>query len=194
MRESSAIQLCMNKLGRNDVRHVLDPTMLLNKEDYIRLVKTNKTSKSLGNLMCYILDSSIKKEKLIKQIAIDRDLTPFRMGVQTQNPALPNSERIQPPLEQWLRGFIDAKLVVTDSFHACVFSIIFGKPFLVIGNEKRGLARFNSLLSMFSLNSNIIADINEYQPNYSYSIHEDAMKWLADYKAQSFEFLHESLK
>ena len=46
---------------------------------------------------------------------------------------------------------MDAKMVFTDSFHGCVFSIIFNKPFWVIGNDYRGNARFDSLLKLFNL-------------------------------------------
>ena len=69
----------------------------------------------------------------------------------------PLAERIQPPVEQWLRGFMDAEFVVTDSFHACVFSILFGKPFIAIGNAGRGLSRFTSLLGMLGLESRLAA-------------------------------------
>lgn len=71
----------------------------------------------------------------------------------------PLAERIQPPVEQWLRGFMDAELVVTDSFHACVFSILFHKPFVVVGNKERGLARVKSLLKMFGLEERWNSDI-----------------------------------
>lgn len=46
---------------------------------------------------------------------------------------------------------MDAEMVFTDSFHGCVFSIIFNKPFWVIGNKDRGNARFDSLLKLFNL-------------------------------------------
>lgn len=55
---------------------------------------------------------------------------------------------------------MDAKLVFTDSFHGCVFSIIFNKPFWVIGNKERGNARFDSLLKLFNLESRRV-DIND---------------------------------
>lgn len=32
-----------------------------------------------------------------------------------------------PSVEKWLAAFRDADFVVTDSFHACVFSILFQK-------------------------------------------------------------------
>ena len=193
VREASAVGLCRAKLGRDDVRHVLDPTMLFEKEDYIRLVNQANTPKSPGNLMCYVLDHNAEKQQLIERIARERNLTPFYTNSQIDNTLLPNSERIQPPLEQWLRGFMDAELVITDSFHACVFSIIFGKPFVVFGNKERGMTRFQSLLKMFSLEQNLISSIEEYTPSCSYQIHEDARKQLERYKDRSLAFLKESL-
>lgn len=67
-----------------------------------------------------------------------------------------------PSIEKWLQGFIDAKLVVTDSFHACVFSIIFNKPFIVLGNHERGNARFDSLLKLFNLQDNLVVNLDSY--------------------------------
>jgi len=43
-------------------------------------------------------------------------------------------------IEQWLQSFIDAEFIVTSSFHGCISSIIFNKPFIVIGNVERGVA------------------------------------------------------
>ena len=60
-------------------------------------------------------------------------------------------------MESWLQSFRDADLVITDSFHACVFSIIFNKPFYVLGNKERGLTRVHSLLSMFNLEDRIVS-------------------------------------
>ena len=60
----------------------------------------------------------------------------------------------------WLRGFQDAKFVVTDSFHGTVFSILHNIPFVAIGNVSRGLSRFKSLLKMFGLEDRLITDIN----------------------------------
>ena len=58
--------------------------------------------------------------------------------------------------ETWLRGFYDADYVITDSFHACVFAILFKKQFLVVGNKKRGMSRFESLLKQFGLEGRLV--------------------------------------
>lgn len=68
----------------------------------------------------------------------------------------PLQERIKPSVETWLRGFYDAEFVITDSFHACAFSIIFKKQFVVLGNKKRGMSRFESLLKMFGLEDRLV--------------------------------------
>ena len=47
--------------------------------------------------------------------------------------------------------------VVTDSFHACVFSILFNKPFIVFGNYERGIGRFISLFEFFNINNVLIS-------------------------------------
>ena len=59
-------------------------------------------------------------------------------------------------VEEWLNAFFTAKMVIVDSFHGVVFSIIFNKPFWVIGNAKRGNARFSSLLKLFELDDRLV--------------------------------------
>lgn len=83
-------------------------------------------------------------------------LNAFHANSEVNNLGLPLNERIQPPLERWLRGFYDADFVVTDSFHACVFSIIFHVPFVAIGNKERGMSRFQSLLSLVNLEERLL--------------------------------------
>ena len=47
-------------------------------------------------------------------------------------------------------------MVIVDSFHGMVFSIIFNKPFWVIGNANRGMSRFTSLLKVFHLEDRLL--------------------------------------
>ena len=193
VREDSAVEFCKNKLGRSDVIQALDPTLLLSKKDYIQLVESSEVPISPGNLMCYVLDRTDETQKLIDKIAKERGLKPFYANSKISNLSSPQSERIQPPLEGWLRGFMEAEFVVTDSYHACIFSIIFGKPFVVVGNKKRGMARFKTLLSLFSSENHLISLSEEYHSTWSYSVDKDAMKKLEKYREDSLSFLDESL-
>lgn len=114
---------------------------------------------------------------MITGIARDKGLIPFNV----------NSK-----VEEWLRGFYDAQFVVTDSFHACVFSILFHKPFVVVGNEGRGLTGIKSLLKMFGLEHRLFGESGSYC---------DSKEWdwcavdkrLAELRKSSFNFLNKWL-
>ena len=162
VRESSAVQLCKEHLNA-DALHVLDPTMLLSATDYIQLFKDAITPRSSGSLMCYILDETEDKQKVVSNVEETLHLTAFSVNSKYEVRTAPLEERIQPPVEAWLRGFYDAEFVLTDSFHACVFSILFEKPFIVYGNKDRGMARFHSLLSIFGLENRLVTSSAEAQ-------------------------------
>lgn len=161
VREDSGVRLCREHFGV-EAQHVLDPTMLLNREEYMQLSRRAGTPKSKGTLLCYMLDGTEDKQRLIQRIADQKGLIPFTVTSKVEDYNAPLEERIQPPLEQWLQGFYDAEFVVTDSFHACVFSILFRKPFIVYGNPERGMARFASLLRMFGLEDRLICQADDY--------------------------------
>lgn len=68
VREESAVELCRKFFGVN-VSHVLDPTMLLDVQDYVDLVKRADIPKSKGTLLCYILDETESTTDLISRLA-----------------------------------------------------------------------------------------------------------------------------
>ena len=194
VRESSAVQLCNDNFGVK-AEHVLDPTMLLCKEDYIKLFKDYNTAQSDGNLFCYILDEGEEKKSIIDCIAKEKGLKPFYVNSRYEELDAPLEERIQQPVEKWLRAFNDAEYIVTDSFHACVFSIIFNKPFIVYGNRERGLARFKSLLSIFGLEERIVSTKEEATKAISKPINWERVNEVHRlWKEKSMSFLVNNLK
>lgn len=163
VREDSGVFLC-KKYFDIDAVHLLDPTMLLNKEDYIRLIEAEKTPPFENRLLTYILDSSGEKNEIIQKVskALKHDLIvvmPEHLFYQVGSKKI--DKCIFPPVVNWLRGFMDAEYVVTDSFHGMVFSIIFNKPFIVIANENRGLDRFTSCLKKFNLEKHLVYSLND---------------------------------
>ena len=149
VREDSAVELCWKNFGVT-AEQVSDPTLLLDKSVYSQLVLQDNVPANKGDMMVYVLDKSPEKQQIIKKVADELGLTPYTV--------MPGIDGIYPPVTQWLRGFMDAKYVVTDSFHGVAFSIIFNKPFIAIGNQDRGLARFTSILKMFDLESRLVFD------------------------------------
>ena len=161
VREETGVNLINDNLFAKATQ-VLDPTMLLDKDDYIRIIDNSQVPTSNGNLLVYILDNNAEKKRIVKTISKKKSLTPFSVNVSNIPITAPIKERIKPSVESWLRGFFDTEFVITDSFHAVVFSIIFNKPFWVIGNKERGLSRFNSILKMFHLENRLLdeSDLN----------------------------------
>lgn len=176
VREESGIALCRKYLGVDAVQ-TLDPTLLLQKDDYDALIDTCPAEARCSGspagtndfrisaapdvskapvIVCYILDRSPEKMAVARNLSESLGMEAVSINSRYEDHSAPAEERIQPPVEYWLRSIRDAGFVLTDSFHACVFSIIFRKPFAVIGNEGRGMARFTSLLSKMGLTDRLI--------------------------------------
>lgn len=192
VREETGVKLCSTYYDIK-AKHVLDPTMLLSKDDYVDLIEKSDVPKSKGNLFCYILDNTDEKMNVVKNIEKQRHLSPFFMNGDCGNWTEDLEKRIQPPVESWLRAFYDSEFIVTDSFHACVFSILFHKQFLVIGNKERGLARIYSLLSMFGLEDRLTSD-TDLDINRMKTIDYDRVdEILAKHREESRTFLIQAL-
>lgn len=156
VREENGKSLCKDYY---DViaQQILDPTLLLEQDSYISLFAKFNTPQSKGTLLYYVLDETEELKNIIWKVAKQKKLVPFAVNNPFEyDDSKPLQERIKPSVETWLRGFYDAEFVITDSFHACAFSIIFKKQFVVMGNKKRGMSRFESLLKMFELEDRLV--------------------------------------
>lgn len=160
VREKSGVRLCKETLGI-EVQHVLDPTMLWDKSFYEPISKDYFFPKGL--CQCYFLDRTVEKEYIANQIASLKNLTINYVNTRTEDGNAPIKERIAPSIEKWLAGFFYADFVVVDSFHAMVFSILFQKPFIVIGNRRRGMSRFESLLEELDLMDRLVTGDDSYK-------------------------------
>jgi len=200
VREKNAVELCKKHLGVK-AYHVLDPTMLLSKEDYVSIVREEKEKQHSGTLFHYILDPTSKKSSMISTIASELNLMPFTVmpKCQAENRTKKDvKNRIEdcvfPSVTNWLRGFMDAKMVVVDSFHGAVFSIIFNKPFWVIANEGRGNARFDSLLGLFHLENRFIKSLSNPDNRWDEPIEwEEINRILTSKREESHDLLFKQL-
>jgi hypothetical protein len=147
VREQSGVDVCANEFNVM-AEHVLDPTMLMGPEFYKEILGIEESEDK--NVLCsYILDRDENKLKLISEISNKNKLKVTDLGKMNSNGDFYT-------IKDWVSTIKDSKFVITDSFHGMVFSIIFNKQFIVIGNKKRGLARFESLLSKFGLSGRIL--------------------------------------
>ena len=149
VREKTGVDLCRDYLCV-DSQWVLDPTLLLDKSDYLNLCKDVQVC-SEKYLAAYVLGMNEEIEINCKKIAKEKGLI-LKVFSADSNASL--------TIPEWLAMFRDASYVVTDSFHGTVFSIIFGKEFKCIYNETRGAARFESLLNLY--NSGKIEEMRQF--------------------------------
>lgn len=181
VREASGVALCEKYLGVR-AEHVIDPTMLLDRADYCAVVERDEARGFLPKrvlarrLFAYVLDATAEKSALISQAA-------ETLGLEAEE-IMPRPEKLRagtaayPPVSVWLRGFRDAEFVVTDSFHGSVFSLIFNKPFIAIGNASRGLSRFHSLLKTFGLEERLVLlDAADSRERFSALLSAPSIDW-----------------
>lgn len=149
VRESSGVQLCRDLFGVNAI-NVLDPTLLLNSEDYNLLLSNPKEKNQITS---YILDSTEEKIRTINLISEH-----YKASLVSLFPK--HQITYYKSVYNWLENIRDARCVIVDSFHGMVFSIIFHKNFVVLANNKRGLTRFVSLLSQLGIEDRLTFDFS----------------------------------
>lgn len=189
VREESGISLIRDVYKwRDDVQQVLDPTLLLTKEDYIRLLNIPST-RTEPYLFYYVLDDSEQKEELLSNLSSQLSL-PVKSIIPYSKEGIVE-DRVLPSVEDWIASFANANFVLTDSFHGMVFSILFNKPFYVIGNSKRGMSRFKSLLSLFNLEDRLIRPASIISNNKLLMEWSNIATQLKDQYSKSIVFLSE---
>jgi polysaccharide pyruvyl transferase WcaK-like protein len=196
VREKSGIDLCQQHLGLAP-EWVLDPTMLLTKEDYLK-VANKKQIPNRSGLFSYILDETVNIKRIIENAKTILNVDSFinQPISRSENPhGSTFEELVYPSVEGWIKAFDQADFIVTNSFHGTVFCIIFNKPFLTIVNKHRGASRFYSLLSEFKLEDRLVDE----EDTHIESIVKSAVdftfanqRW-DELKQQSTAFLHQSL-
>lgn len=195
VREDSAVDLCKRYFDKDAVQ-VIDPTMLLTPDDYLQLVLAENEPKHEGGILSYYLDPSEDKLAILRMVQDKFGLAVFNVNVKSKDRASALSDQVYPTVTSWLRGFMDAQFVVTDSYHGCVFAILFNKPFLVFGNIRRGLTRFTSLLDLFGLRSRLLLSLDEYDA----SVLDQKIDWgrinniLTEQRSFATNFLKTSLR
>lgn len=158
VREDNGVELIKQLTGRV-AKHVLDPTLLLTKEQWNNIAIPSTIPEKY--ILCYYMPGEKATDKYLTKIAnLIANLTGWKiinigmkeyMKLDTRKYTIFNAG----PLE-FLGLMQKASFVVTNSFHGVVFSINYRKPFLVpvnknISMEKKLTSRIISLLRKMCL-------------------------------------------
>lgn len=196
VREESGVKLCNDMFGV-EAKHVLDPTMLLNKEDYLELIKDYRPQNEHVDLMQYMFFFNHEENAIIAKTSSLLNMKPVNLMTkyflnQVQDKSqLPDAQFL--PVEEWISAYSRAKFVLTDSFHGTVFCIIFNVPFLCVSPV--AIARFKSLLKVYGLEDRLVMKESEVTKD----LLEKPIDWekvnsvREVLKKQSLDFLKKSL-
>lgn len=148
VRENEGAKIIKDLIDK-EVAVTIDPTLMLDKDEW------NKISLKPQNINCnknYILTYFLGGRSEL----IEKDLEKYANEIGADIYHLldmnqPDLYIIDPA--NFLYLVSHANLVVTDSFHACVFSFIYGKPFLLYNRNKNKdmMSRMNTLFDKFNL-------------------------------------------
>ena len=142
VREEDAVDLCRANLNV-EASQVLDPTLLLNANDYDSVC----SNRLIDDPYVFVYWLGDKNE-------MNRLISPYihaQMKVVVINL---RDDVEQVSVEDWLSYIKYSNCVLTDSFHGCVFSLIYHRPFMVFENDLGGNGRIQSLLRQLGLEGN----------------------------------------
>lgn len=200
VRESSGVSICKS-VGCKSVQ-VLDPTLLLTKDDYLSKLEIKGNPLN----MVYIYSVNIENEKEIRWSEL-KDIC-NKKGVDikiTMGSGMCPGYEIYgsdvdyeySTIEKWIENINNAKFVVSASFHGVVFSIIMETPFAYIpfrGNKSRLNGRIYDLLSTLGLEDRILTQNVSYESLMSKTINwNDVRIKLGTKRQESIDFLVNSL-
>lgn len=162
VREKSGVRLCRDLFGV-DADNVLDPTMLLDKEDYLALIKDYTPIYPDINFMQYVFFFNHEENQILAKVSNLLEMKPTNLMTKRFLDQVYRKNQIDDavfyPVEEWIYCYSHSKFVITDSFHGTVFCLIFNVPFLVVSPEAP--TRLQSLLETYGLEDRLIMKENE---------------------------------
>lgn len=196
VREKEGVGLLHTIVNKN-VSHVLDPTLLLSKDEW-------KNSLSLRNrpdedyVLVYVLIHSAYAIELAKWVAhklklkvklispSDLSAYSFKKGIDVLYNCGP---------KEFVELFYNAKFVVTNSFHGTAFAINMNKPFYSCPRKNSlVLSRFISLLKILGIENRLIFDGSKFPQLSSTEIdYHKVNKILEEQRAASLDFIRDAL-
>ncbi len=201
VREGSGVSICQ-AAGKEAV-HVLDPTLLLSKDDYLSLME-DIPGKSSPYMYIYSINISKKEDIRWSELRGFAEREGLSLIVTPASGYLPGRELFEgveycyATIPEWLSLIRYSGFVVTTSFHGVVFCICFHKPFIyfpLLGTHAKGNSRVLNLLSKLSLSDNVWKASGDFERIYNLLVDWDKVEeLLAPLRDKSTSFLKQVLK
>lgn len=197
VREESGIDICRETFDVDGAVNVLDPTLMLEKEEYEKIIEKSNIDKNVKDnyVATMLLDETEFLTEEIKNVAHSLEMSINEIKGKTIS-IFGKKITFYNKVGEWLNYIKNANLVITDSFHCVAFSIIFNKEFVVLANPERGIARLENVLKKVGLEARLFTDIKTLKDSETlkekidYSSVENKLKL---YREKSMDFLTNAL-
>lgn len=202
VREKAGVRIC-EQCGIKAV-NVVDPTLLLQQEDYLKLIEPLNGNNG-GGVFLYNINIRTPEDirwQELKTLADEKRLPVLisqGVGFEISNESLGEKEKYKYlTMGQWLAGIKQARLAVASSFHCVVFSIIFNTPFVyapIKGSHSIGNNRALDLMKGLGLENRVLTEDKPYKWYLENPIDwESVNKKLQCWREESQNFLFQFLK
>ena len=189
VREKSAIEI-INQLGINNVDLVLDPTLLLNKDEWDNIIDVKlRYSKYI---LVYQLHDNKEFVKYAKNFSKKMGLKLVRICPSMQNLIRGGKAIFLPTPQEFVAYFKNAEYILTDSFHGTVFSLILNKKFIDILPKETG-TRIINILELTHCQDRILKSYSDYSWTNKKIVYEKVNSILNEYRAKSLEKLNDAI-
>ena len=156
VRETAGKEIVNKLTGRDDAEVLIDPTMMVDISQWEKLIKKPESLKTDKFIVKSFLGDA--SEEILKEI----DRIAKENGCEIIDILDNNNPYYDMGPAEFLYLEKNAFLVATDSFHSCVFSILFSTPFVVFERQDNKLenmhSRIETLVEKFDLGHRIFKD------------------------------------
>lgn len=154
VREQRAVEL-LSVMGISGAVHVLDPTLMLTREDWLKLAHSRVIAKPY--LLLYQLNDNAEMDDYAKKLAKEYHLKLIRLTLSSDDFLKSGHCICLPEVEDFLSLFVYADYVVTDSFHGTAFSLNLNRPLSVFYPD-RFSSRLQSILDLTGQLDRVVTD------------------------------------
>lgn len=159
LREETHVDYIQSIAKDKEVIASIDPSLLLTSNEYLEAFNLpDNRSEDYIFVFSYALDpkmydfaNMLSLKSGYKIVA----LSPYNGGNYVSGTKI---MRKVPPVE-WLQLFNSAKMIITDSFHGMMFSIVFNKPFYAYTPNRSNVARVRDILKKLNLEDRKLTNI-----------------------------------
>ena len=189
VRESTAVRLLKDNCNL-DSTLVLDPTLLIS--DYSKI--TGRIKQNSNSMICFKFTKDQGFYPFLEEFKNKND---FFISIMAKTMPVKGFANIPlPSVKTWIKSIAQSEIVLTDSYHVLIFSIIFERQFIVLPANMKNFNRLSELLTDLNLLDRIFYSYEEVLKSDRWKIKIDyiEVKKLLDKKVgNSISFLKEEL-